>query len=514
MVRVLLIKRAMILLSEIQNCSWRGPRALRTASATSTGTGETASVKGSDWYPSLRQMSPEGLASMDADMMKEERWPWKREAGKWRWMEEDGAVSESSKSLEPGSIEHLSWTLRVGYLMLKKYKVEMKKAADVLKAICQLYDAVVSRRCMVYRLGSRRKVDGKWVQVRVDEFVMRCLVQCGMLRDTELKQMRFFFEKLRQNIKAHKRSIEGSPVAAAGSNGAASASEPNERDSITKCSEQSQKMDKDLQSRTLRLLIEWDRPELVLAMLHDIGDLSVELLTQCLELAIVNNKCEIAAKALDLGANVGCYNATEVADAPKEAEAQPGIWARLLAGASDDPEERYLLNLIKRGSKKEGTPVDSAEDIPTDYCAVRILNRIYELVVTDGMDEGRFSHRRPRFSFTHDENGVWAGADLNLYLSMLLVNRTDLVHLFFTREGRQNAASVLPNALWACLLCRKLSNFDGVGSNSYYLKNGFQVVSSRMRQLVKKLRLSKLLNCEHSLTHSDLSSACFVGAGH
>jgi hypothetical protein len=475
MVRVLLIKRALILLSEIQECAWSGlgAKMSRTPSNGSKGAGD-AQAAGGSWYPSLRRMSAEELARMDADMMKEERWPWKREGGEWRRMDEDGCVSESSDRLEPGSAEHLQWTLRVGYLMLKKYKVEIRKAADVLKAVCQLYDAVVSRRCMVYRLGSRRKVDGKWVQVRVDEFVMRCLVQCGMLRDTEIKQMRFFWEKLRQHCQRSKTDTAGmeSPVAAA-------SAEALERDAIQRCSERSQLMDKQLQSRTLRLLIEWDRPELVLAMLHDIGDLSVELLTQCLELAIVNNKCEIAAKALDLGANAGCYNVPEAAETHKDQERKPSIWARLLAGASDDPEERYLLDLIKRGSRMERAAVDSAEDIASDYRAVRILNRIYELVVTDGLDEGRFSHRRPRFSFTHDENGVWAGADLNLFLSMLLVNRTDLVHLFFTREGRQNAASVLPNSLWACLLCRKLSSFEGVGSNSYYLKNGFQASRAR-----------------------------------
>ena len=152
---------------------------------------------------------------------------------------------------------------------------------------------------------------------------------------------------------------------------------------------------------------------------------------------------------------------------------------RLLAGASDEPEERYLLNLIRRGSQKLGRPVETAEAIAGDGDAVKILNHVYAEVVMDGVDEGRFAHRPPRFSFTHDPNGVWTGADLNLFLAMLLVNRTGLVRLFFLREGRQNAASVLPNALWACLLCRRLSTFDGVGTDSYYLKNGFQARAPR-----------------------------------
>ena len=98
-----------------------------------------------------------------------------------------------------------------------------------------------------------------------------------------------------------------------------------------------------------------------------------------------------------------------------------------------------------------------------------------------------FARRRVDFRFTHDENGVWAGADFNLFMCMLIMNRSDLAHLFYTREGRQNAASMLPNALWACLLSRQLSNFEGVGTDSYHLKNCFQVDTPSFAQHLNAL---------------------------
>ena len=79
------------------------------------GGGGVESAGGADWYPSLRGKSAEALAQMDGDMASEERWPWKRDRGKWRRMAADGSVADDSEQLVPGTAEHLSWTLRVGY---------------------------------------------------------------------------------------------------------------------------------------------------------------------------------------------------------------------------------------------------------------------------------------------------------------------------------------------------------------------------------------------------------------
>ena len=44
------------------------------------------------------------------------------------------------------------------------------------------------------------------------------------------------------------------------------------------------------------------------------------------------------------------------------------------------------------------------------------------------------SDRVKDLHFTHDRNGIWAGSDFALFLSMLLMDRAGLVYLFFRRE--------------------------------------------------------------------------------
>jgi hypothetical protein len=160
-------------------------------------------------------------------------------------------------------------------------------------------------------------------------------------------------------------------------------------------------------------------------------------------------------------------------------------WKEILIGASDDPEEQYLLKLLSNASKAlegpfKGETVANAEQIIDDRHAVAILDRICAIVVTNKSEAadgstGAGSAPLSELHFMHDCNGMWAGADFGLLLAMLLVNRTGLVHLFFAREGRRDASSMMPNALWACLLCRQLSLHSDVGVCSYHLKNGFEV---------------------------------------
>ena len=75
----------------------------------------------------------------------------------------------------------------------------------------------------------------------------------------------------------------------------------------------------------------------------------------------------------------------------------------------------------------------SAEDIPDDEHAVKILNAICILVVNDVKsshgEERNFGSAatRSEMRFTHDANDIFAGPDFSLFLCMLLVNREALV---------------------------------------------------------------------------------------
>ena len=91
-------------------------------------------------------------------------------------------------------------------------------------------------------------------------------------------------------------------------------------------------------------------------------------------------------------------------------------------------------------------------------------------------DPGAAGGRR-RFHFTHDADGVWNGADANLFLCALATNRLGLAWAFFRREGRQDPVALLPGALWAGLLCRRLAGLPAVGS--YHLRNGVEQAALR-----------------------------------
>ncbi len=418
-----------------------------------------------------------------------------------------GASSAGSDSgeevlLVPGTREHLLWTLRAGFQMFKEYNVGVDKAKVVLTTMCHLYDAVVSRRCLTYRLGARRKVDGRLVPLPVDEYILTCIVQCGMARNAESAKINHFWALWRRVVCGLRASREGNEGLGVGPVKSAAGWESEERRAslarseaaaehddqkwLDLCSKKCLRINSAQRSRRLRLLIEWNQPQLVAAMLHEEDEVSVGLLDECLQHAVMHDRCDIAITALDLGASTGCYSRF---DSSK-------VWVCLLTAASEAPEERHLLALIREGARLAGLPVESAAEITSDREAIQILDRVYELLA---LGEDRlpisFSRQAAAFHFTHDENGVWAGADFNLFMCMLLMNRGELAHLFFAREGRQNAASLLPNSLWACLLCRRLSRFEGVGTDSYHLRNGFEVrlclsTSNRNTLLFDHIRIS------------------------
>jgi hypothetical protein len=66
------------------------------------------------------------------------------------------------------------------------------------------------------------------------------------------------------------------------------------------------------------------------------------------------------------------------------------------------------------------------QGISDDAHAVDILNRVCVLVV-NGNSGKAVGDGRATLRFTHDVNGIFAGADFSLFLCMLLVNREGLV---------------------------------------------------------------------------------------
>jgi hypothetical protein len=511
--RAILVRRTLLLLGELHDFSLGGQSSLGAANGgEGSGSGSGASTpsgrerrrpnsRSSAWPPSGTEMTVTDVELADQSTP----WMWKRvpdtrggrKGMKWvqlRAAAGDGggfsggspAGSEDGEEvlLLPGTREHLLWTLRAGFQMFKEYSVGVDKATVVLTTMCHLYDAVVSRRCLTYRLGARRKVDGRLVPLPVDEYILTCIVQCGMARNAEAAKISHFWGLWRLVVRGLRRSREEheglgvGPAKSAVSWGSQSeerrvsvakseaAADHDDQKWLDVCSKKCLRIDTAQRSRRLRLLIEWNQPQLVAVMLHEDDEVSVGLLDECLQHAVVHDRCGIAITALDLGASTGCYSRF---DSKK-------VWVCLLTAASEAPEERHLLALIREGARLAGLSVENATDITSDNDAIRILDRVYELLA---LGEDRlpvsFSRQATAFHFTHDENGVWAGADFNLFMCMLLMNRGELAHLFFAREGRQNAASLLPNALWACLLCRRLSRFEGVGTDSYHLRNGFEV---------------------------------------
>ena len=71
---------------------------------------------------------------------------------------------------------------------------------------CQV---VVSRRCMAYQLGYRRRgPDGRWAPVGVDEAVLKCVVKCGLLRQFELDKLGYFFGHWKKVMEPRKNMTE------------------------------------------------------------------------------------------------------------------------------------------------------------------------------------------------------------------------------------------------------------------------------------------------------------------
>ncbi len=80
----------------------------------------------------------------------------------------------------------------------------LDSTTNILLSNCwhtQTTQVVVSKRCMSYSLGVRRRgPDGRWAVVGVDEAILKCVVKCGLLRGCELDKLRFFLDHWRSRV--------------------------------------------------------------------------------------------------------------------------------------------------------------------------------------------------------------------------------------------------------------------------------------------------------------------------
>jgi hypothetical protein len=303
--RAVLVRRFLLLLSDLQNYQMQlVNRKPRRDGKLLPAMKPRYKTDGTSWYPVVEGMD---------DLMKKNvsaAFAWKLGGVARGWtirITEDGV----ERLMEPGSKDFLVWTVRVGYQMFEAYNVKFDTAAKVMTAMCNLLDIVVSKRCMSFQLGSRRRgLDGCWELARVDEAILKCIVKCKLLRNAELQKLHYFLKTWRDFAKVESSS-EIHPAAAASceENSVVGLDERTRLTQFcTKCAEVCMIKDRALMSRTLLLLVEWDQPQLVVAMLRDISEQSIDLLHEALQLAIEHNNPMIAVSALERGANTAAYN--------------------------------------------------------------------------------------------------------------------------------------------------------------------------------------------------------------
>ena len=516
-----------------------------------------------NWYPDVNKMGTELKKGSKATFSCKANQAGSREIRVHEQLP-DGFYDKVGVVLEPGSEELLTWALHVGNQMLTMYSVKVESAPAIMQNMCNIYDAVISKRCMCYDLRSRQKgKDGRQVPLSVIEYALKCIVKCGLLCNAEESKMALCFGKWRL-YKKKKRKSETKDESVKSAEQLESVKIADQLKGEDRNKHKSVKLAKQLESvkianqlkgedrnmlfRTMRLLIDSDQQEMLLVMLRDVGHNWDGLLNEALRLAIYNDKPAVAFSVLEMGAStfefdikrredLGGTLATDELTKPAQ---QPGhlatdpetkmdFWKELLIQASDEPEERYLKKLIEdcysnkesvcgidsdffqkfkdllqsfklflkdllskikrintdcgdnQGSEKTDTSSKNgkgdedsqkkgkgANGIRDDKHAIEILGQICKNLVHEGSE-------KLDFFFTKDVNDELVGFDFCILLAMVLVNRVGLLQLFFTREGRCDATSILPNALWICLISKKLSNHSEVGRFNYHLKTGLEV---------------------------------------
>ena len=399
----------------------------------------------------------------------------------------------------------------------QQYDIRADKAPEVLLALMdKLHAIATSGLCLTYRPGSVKKVGDKWVSVGIRESMSRCLL-LGITKtvapatfDAQLADARAMrIQRYEQSLPSTELDTRAqvSPPAAKGKYPWMQAAVTRAQALMTSrvVDEDLRTVDRKLNFAKLRLLTEWGQVGMLETLLHELGQeaddmVSADVLGRLLQLGLLDNQPDIATLAFARGASVEVYEDPVFyeKEASGTASDKDYSWVELLEGASDEQEERYMLTLIKEaqetikyGRNKARDKQDSmkdvmktVEEIKSNAEAIKILNEICTTVVMKSIDEvgvlGQLS-----FNFTIEPlaggegKSHWAGANFNLFLFLILVNRAELAHMFFAREAQRDAASALANALWACLLCRKLSQLPEVGQFAYHLKNGFETTAAK-----------------------------------
>ena len=351
----------------------------------------------------------------------------------------------------------------LGKRLFAEYKCPFQEKAqgcNVLDLMDQLHYTVTSGLCLAYRLGSQRalgpkdgtatRATGDSVPVGVHEFISRC-----MLRAIAWAENRADFEAKTAAASAARRERQSVVVMplATGSGEAPGGGETGAAPFHEKLCE-----------KKMRLLTNWGQVDLMKIELSKERNVPPTLLSTLLQLALVNDQPEVAAFALDRGADLGVYNPKVVAGGNKKAPAVAGdkqapaedvgrVWLELMRGASDEPEERYLRNLIfqaydrivRRGQaervKDDEAVVSDPGALGCDLRAVGVLNEVYAMVAK-ASGEGYGPNVDDGFYFALEQNGEWAGSDFNLFMFMTLVNRTGLADIFFLRDAESNTVCV------------------------------------------------------------------------
>ena len=438
-----------------------------------------------------------------------------------------------------------------------------REACNALKTGQQLVQLAASGLCVVHWLGAMCRTKGGLVTLPLAESISLCILS-GIRRehaDRDLKTgaLSAAHDNLVSAGTMSQTGLGGGlsnaederQVGAVGLLGAAGQQErePISGSSIFRDTDPNRvgawKLRAAFARDALALLTEWGQTSLVRQILEDLGaewggPVPTDLLNALLHYALVHDQHSIAALALELGANMEWYNPAMRRPKPPNHPADvdfagvPSPWKSLFIRACDDSDRHYLMLLLKQGDKKLRTRnataallevtdgvIETASDIWDDEHALLILNEVLSIVVLADSSGDSCAPDEP-FFFTRSRQQLWSDAELNLFLFLLLVNRPEVARLLFNRLTIRRASKALSTALWACLMCSRLSILPDVGKHSYNLRNSFEIITRFYEDLAASIltdafersdRLA-IMSLEHPLSaHTRWTRLDLVGRG-
>jgi hypothetical protein len=303
-------------------------------------------------------------------------------------------------------------------------------------------------------------------------------------------------------------------------------------------------IEKDKELQELRILIEWGNVDMVRMMLDVVGDerarywtsartvagdesgailLDKDLLNHALHLSLKQKNVELTRLFLDRGASSELYSKEHRMKAK-------GVtpWKWLLASACEAMHDRdqYLrklvlsswafnsaifavsfrhkeeeaaesaLDLIKRKYKKQQNrtvlsqdPDNYDDSLGQEYVRDERLTKGLERIQDDFHARIILNHMVQAILSADEGDGLTlaeasTSTDFDLFVFVLMTGgTTELAKIFWERDGRYNPSLLLQNALFACILCRKLQNDPSVGPKVQHLKEGFERTANDFEDL-------------------------------